>query len=388
MRAIVILVALLLLFGAFVFILLFGESPRLRDGPFGKAHRVLTVNVPEKTVRALKRVLGPKYWNWLATAWKYCFESRNPFLQVFFVILTSGAIVLFLKYGLPHVPGIYLGSVHSVIIPLQIFWLYISYYIACAADPGIITKDNVDNFLEYFQYDGIIYKPGNECRTCKIVKPARSKHCSLCNACVGRLDHHCAWISSCVGVNNHRYFLLFLFTLTEFCTYGAYLCFQIYRGFIIEWRLDKAYIYDSSKGTQVPLSFRKAMIHILQKDRIIGSIGILATVAAFVVFLFLLYQLYLIGIGMTTNEAFKWELVEDAIDRGDLFVQEEDPDKEFVSHKVKQRSSKKTGAEGRGDKKWRRIDSLEEVDNIYDRGFVGNLAEVLFPPDVIRRKKR
>lgn len=91
---------------------------------------------------------------------------------------------------------------------------------------------------------------------------------------------------------------------------------------------------------------------------------------------------------MTTNEAFKWELVEDAIDRGDLFVQEEDPDKEFVSHKVKQRSSKKTGAEGRGDKKWRRIDSLEEVDNIYDRGFVGNLAEVLFPPDVMRRKKR
>jgi palmitoyltransferase len=63
-----------------------------------------------------------------------------------------------------------------------------------------------------------------------------------------------------VGYNNHRYFFMFLFTLTQFCAYGFYLCFQVYRGMVIEWGLDQAYLFDRRTGKQVPLSFRKAMI--------------------------------------------------------------------------------------------------------------------------------
>lgn len=82
----------------------------------------------------------------------------------------------------------------------------------------------------------------------------------MCKACIGRLDHHCFWINRCVGVNNHRFFFIFLFTLVQFCAYGAYLCFQIYRGMIIEWGLDAAYVIDKKTGQHSPITFRKAFL--------------------------------------------------------------------------------------------------------------------------------
>ncbi|ORE02646.1 hypothetical protein BCV72DRAFT_252354 [Rhizopus microsporus var. microsporus] len=160
--------------------------------------------------------------------------------------------------------------VFVAIIPIQIIWLYVSYYIVCTANPGIITPKNIKAHLDYYKYDRLIYAP---------------KDCSTY-----LLDPN---IVQCVK--------------------------RIYRGMIIEWGLDKAYIYDPLTHLKTPISFYKAFLYILQHDRIIGAIGILAAVVSVVVFIFLAYQIYLAGRGITTNEAFKWEMIEDAIDRGELF---------------------------------------------------------------------
>ncbi|CAC5402595.1 ZDHHC [Mytilus coruscus] len=72
------------------------------------------------------------------------------------------------------------------------------------------------------------------CENCHFKKPARSGHCSICNACISVRDHHCVWIDCCIGSHNHRSFIiamaLFLFcgfygfhlTMTTVCTPEMY----------------------------------------------------------------------------------------------------------------------------------------------------------------------
>jgi palmitoyltransferase ZDHHC13/17 len=48
------------------------------------------------------------------------------------------------------------------------------------------------------------------CVTCKIVKPAGTKHCQVAKRCVRRFDHYCPWMGNTIGAKNHRDFVIFL----------------------------------------------------------------------------------------------------------------------------------------------------------------------------------
>ncbi|XP_062542788.1 palmitoyltransferase ZDHHC15 isoform X2 [Armigeres subalbatus] len=60
------------------------------------------------------------------------------------------------------------------------------------------------------------------CEKCRLIKPDRAHHCSVCGVCVLKLDHHCPWVNNCINFTNYKYFILFLGYALLYCLYIAF----------------------------------------------------------------------------------------------------------------------------------------------------------------------
>ncbi|WPG98396.1 Hypothetical protein R9X50_00118600 [Acrodontium crateriforme] len=380
------------------FIALFGQLPALRSTPIGWIQRALCIHLP----RGLKKLDGQLTGGAITTRSQrlghYLFYEKNPVILVLFLSLLTGCAILFLSNSLHRLPV-------SLAVPIPVILVvpYILTYLCVTQNAHYITPANHHIRLHDYPFDYVIYKPDNICRTCNLVKPARSKHCSLCGVCVAKSDHHCPWVNNCVGRSNYGYFMGLLLSLSFLEVYGAYLSYYILRPYI-NAALDK-----QNSGPYWTKLGNALVIAVETGGLSIAGVGLLAASTAALPFGLFGYHCYLIWAGMTTNESAKWTDWRFDIADGCVFkasreaLKAHDRHRNYDENQMQQASSALNGLRESGEihvpwpvssdqmlvqtndgnpphmqeTLWTRIWSLSEVDNIYDLGGWDNFMEIL-----------
>jgi hypothetical protein len=130
------------------------------------------------------------------------------------------------------------------------------------------------------------------CCFCKCKVHRRSKHCGLCNKCVGDFDHHCKWLNNCVGGTNYKSFFRLINVGVLFTSFQ---CGCAVTAFVSVWR-DPGYPMSSPAGSYFTGVDRTGLLVALG-----FSIGIPILVAGMLVHL-ILFHLYLQHKKMSTYD--------------------------------------------------------------------------------------
>ncbi|KAM4521549.1 palmitoyltransferase ZDHHC14-like [Odontesthes bonariensis] len=154
-------------------------------------------------------------------------QSGVFYLTLVLILLTCG---LFFTFDCPFLASHLSPAIPAVGGVLFIFVMGMLFR-ASFSDPGVLpraTTDEAADLERQIDSAGCSRPPPRTrevvingqtvklkyCFTCKIFRPPRASHCSLCDNCVERFDHHCPWVGNCVGRRNYRFFYLFILSLS------------------------------------------------------------------------------------------------------------------------------------------------------------------------------
>ncbi|KAF2239513.1 zf-DHHC-domain-containing protein [Viridothelium virens] len=385
----------------FTFVSFFGRLPALRNTPIGALYRLIWIYIPRALAALDARVTGGNISRYLARTSTYLLHEKHPLVLILFLGLITVCSILFLYSALPLLSVAQFLPV-SILLPAPYYFTYL-----CArSSSSLIIESNHDQHLHEYPYDYVLYHPHKTCRTCLLSKPARSKHCSICRACVAKCDHHCIWVNNCLGKENYRWFLILLLSVGVLELYGSWLAWSV-----LSPRLQyRASVYDAPSAPSLWTRFIYLIIETVSIGGFsVTGVGLLALLTAPLPLALLLYHLYLIWTGMTTNETVKWSDWREDMADGVVFKAKRSeavaingpsglpqrPDTKFYGENpsldevhvdwpvgsdqllVRTIRGQPPGASEAQSNIWKRCWRLNDVDNIYDLGFWDNLLDVL-----------
>ncbi|CAL9136981.1 unnamed protein product [Musa textilis] len=363
--------------------LLCGHWPIFSGTFVEKIHYFLTFGAYDYFLRFVVAVFGSRGRNCFVTVEHYCCERPNPILQILYLVILGVTYYIIGKSSFRYIPSFYVSELHWYTSMIAVGVGVLLFLLTSFSDPGIVTAENVSKYISAYPYDEIIYVE-KECSSCKILKPARSKHCGICNRCVARFDHHCGWMNNCIGEKNTRYFMAFLLWHFLICLYGAVVLGLILAGQLKEHNI----IYILTVYYGVEHSFSRLSPHVVQW--LLGSYNTQILLIMFLAIISLLlagffgYHAHLCLTNTTTNETFKWQ--------------------DYISWKRKLNEAKAsaaalkasiqtiTGEAQAPESKWRAFfrksplqsEGVIVKNNLYDRGIISNVCEIIFPPSARR----
>lgn len=289
---------------AIISIFLFGQLSWCQSTPLGAAHRFLVNKAPSVLRKLALSCCGTRSDEAFDKLYSICCQSRNPAIQILYVTLVSLGYYVYCKEFFGYLPQPYAPKWHEFGGAASVGLTILSFWVTSASDPGYVSEHNVAGLLMLY---GQKSEQGQRCATCKLQRPARSKHCQLCKRCIARFDHHCAWVNNCIGALNLRWFLLFLLCNFLLCSYAVVVGVLILRGAAIKTgRLETPQLnYKTGEVVIVRESWFLMTLWITTHFSLQVILLVFLAMAALCVAGFLTYHLFIIGCGITTYENLK-----------------------------------------------------------------------------------
>lgn len=222
-----------------------------------------------------EELLGPSY--------KFSPTASPHFRTLVLAIIYETVAMLVYVIGVPQPSW-------SRVLAFALFISTVSAHIAVAwTEPGIILPGEEPSQEELAKVRLEERESSNRyCYTCHTWKPARAKHCRVCDRCVTRFDHHCPFTGNCIGQRNYRRFIIYLCLASLLSFYG------ILGSFLV--------LYSNIEHHDFFQHLGDILIHGEVFYKVTLAALLLSVISFMLVAPLLCYHLYITSLGVTTNE--------------------------------------------------------------------------------------